>query len=65
MSLSDKWVWITIFSVVLVIVLPLIVIWGILNMSPELAFISTLGILVIWALVSGYKDWVISKRQES
>jgi predicted ABC-type exoprotein transport system permease subunit len=65
MSLSDKWVWITIFSVVLVIVLPLIVIWGILNMSPELAFIATLGILVIWAVVSGYKDWVISKRQES
>jgi hypothetical protein len=65
MSVSDKWVWITIFSVVLVMVVPLVVIWGILNMPPELRLIATLGIIVLWAVVSGYKDWVISKRQES
>jgi len=65
MAVSDKWVWITVFSVVLVIVVPLIVIWGILNMPPELRLIATLGIVVLWAVVSGYKDWVISKRQEA
>jgi hypothetical protein len=65
MSISDKWVWITIFSVTLVIVVPLIVVLWILTMSPELRLIATLGIIVLWAIVAGYKDWVISKRQEA
>jgi hypothetical protein len=65
MSVSDKWVWITIFSVVLVMVVPLIVVLGILDMPPELRIIATLGIVVLWAVVSGYKDWIVSKRREA
>lgn len=60
----DKWIWITIFSVVLVIVLPLVIVWGILNLPVELRIIATICIIILWGVVSGYKDWIVSKEQE-
>lgn len=63
--MSDKWIWITIISVFLVLVVPLAVIWIILQAPPELRVIGTIAIIVIWSVVSGYKDWVISKRREA
>lgn len=60
----DKWIWITIFSVVLVIVLPLVIVWGILNLPAELRIIATICIIILWGVVAGYKDWIVSKEQE-
>jgi len=62
--LFDKWIWITIFSVLLVIVLPLVIVWGILNLPAELRIIATICIIVLWGVVSGYKDWIVSKERE-
>lgn len=62
--LFDKWIWITIFSVLLVIVLPLVIVWGILNLPVELRIIATICIIVLWGVVSGYKDWIVSKERE-
>jgi uncharacterized membrane protein len=62
--LFDKWIWITIFSVVLIIVLPLAIVWGILNLPVELRIIATICIIVLWGVVAGYKDWIVSKEQE-
>ena len=64
-SVSDKWLWITIISAVSIVAIPLIVVWAILSISPELRIVATVAIVVLWGVVSGYKDWVISKRQES
>jgi uncharacterized membrane protein len=61
---ADRWVWITIFSALLVMVVPLMVVWVILNLPAELKVVATIGIIVLWGVVSGYKDWVVSKRQE-
>lgn len=63
--MSNKWVWITIISVFLVLLVPLAVIWLILQAPPELRLAGTIAIIVIWSVVSGYKDWVISKRREA
>jgi len=62
--LFDKWIWITVFSVVLVIVLPLVIVWGILNLPAELRLIATICVIILWAVISGYKDWIVSKEQE-
>ena len=62
--LFDKWIWITIFSVLLVIVLPLVIVWGILNLPAELRIIATICIIVLWGVFSGYKDWIVSKERE-
>jgi uncharacterized membrane protein len=63
-TFADRWVWITIFSALLVMVVPLMVVWVILNLPAELKVVATIGIIVLWGVVSGYKDWVVSKRQE-
>jgi hypothetical protein len=63
-NFADKWVWITIVSGALVIVVPLLVVWFILSLPAELKIVATIGIIVLWGVVSGYKDWVVSKRQE-
>jgi len=60
----DKWVWVVIFAAVAVIVIPLIVIWVILQLPSEFAFVATILIIILWGVASGYKDWVMSKRQE-
>ncbi len=63
-SFADKWVWITVFSAALVVVVPLLVVWFIISLPAELKIVATIGIIVLWGVVSGYKDWVVSKRQE-
>jgi hypothetical protein len=62
--LLDKWVWITILSVSLVIVGPLILVWGILSLPTELRVVATICIIILWGVVSGYKDWLVSKERE-
>jgi len=63
--LSNKWLWFTILSAVLVLVLPLVVVWFILQVSPELRVVATIAIVVLWGVVSGYKDWIVAKRREA
>jgi len=60
----DKWTWIIILSVTLVVVVPLIVVWSILQLAPEVRVVATIFIIVLWGVVSGYKDWIIAKRKE-
>lgn len=62
---STKWFWITAVLAVLVILVPLTVVWLILQVSPEIRIVATISIVVIWGIVSGYKDWVISKGKEA
>ena len=61
---SDRWFWITVISVLLVLVVPLAVVWLILQVPPEIRIVATISIIVMWSVVSGYKDWIVSKRKE-
>jgi uncharacterized membrane protein len=63
-ALSDRWVWIIILSVFAVIVIPLVTVWFILQLSPELKIVATFLIIVLWGVAAGYKDWVKTKREE-
>lgn len=60
----DKWVLITLIAAVAVIVIPLIVIWIMLQLPSEFALIATILLIILWGVASGYKDWVMSKRRE-
>lgn len=62
--LSQEWYWIIVISIILVLVIPLGVVWFILNLPPTSRLITTIAIIIIWGIVSGYKDWLIAKRQE-
>lgn len=60
----NKWFFIIVFSVTLVITIPLVVVWFILQLGPELRLIATVVVILLWGAVAGYKDWVIAKRKE-
>lgn len=61
--LSDRWFWIIIVSAALIIIIPLIVVWTIFYLPPELKLLATICIVILWGVASGYKDWIISKRK--
>lgn len=62
--LLDKWTWIILFSIISIIVVPLVVVFLILQLPPIWAFVATIIIILLWGVASGYKDYVISKRNE-
>lgn len=62
--LREEWYWIIVVAIILVFVLPLAIVWLILNLPPAARMIATIVIIVVWGVVAGYKDWLISKRKE-
>ena len=60
----DKWLWITIVSIFLIITVPLIVVWFILWLPMEFRLIATILIIVLWGVVAGYKEWATSRHNE-
>ncbi|MEM2780428.1 MAG: hypothetical protein QW791_06120 [Candidatus Bathyarchaeia archaeon] len=59
--LYDRWFWIIVISITLIVVVPLIVVWSIFYLPPELKLLATICIVILWGVASGYKDWVVSK----
>jgi hypothetical protein len=63
--IHDQWFWFTILSVIVIIVLPLIIVLFLIQLPDELKLVSMIALIVIWGVVSGYKDWVIARRKET
>ncbi|MEM2703272.1 MAG: hypothetical protein QXR45_08935 [Candidatus Bathyarchaeia archaeon] len=61
--LSDIWFWIIVISAALIILIPLVVIWTIFYLPTELKLVATICLVILWGIVSGYKDWITSKRK--
>jgi len=63
--LLNKWLWITILSLSAIVIGPFVVISLVLSLpSPELRALATFMIIFGWGIAAGFKDWVISKRNE-
>jgi amino acid transporter len=62
--LTERWLWIIIITVCLVIATPLAVVWVILNLPFPFNTIAIILLVVLWGVVAGYKEWVIEKRKE-
>jgi hypothetical protein len=62
--LKEKWYWIIVIGVTLVVALPLIIIWVILNLPEPLRLFATIVIILAWGVVSGYRDWRKHKMRE-
>jgi hypothetical protein len=63
--LKANWFWLIILSVALIVTVPFIVIYLVL-LSPPIwgPALFMVALIVVWALVSGYKDWITAKRKE-
>jgi uncharacterized membrane protein len=62
--LRERWLWIIIVAVILIITLPLTVIWLILNLPPTARLIVTIVIIMGWGVAAGYRDWLVARRKE-
>lgn len=62
--LTSKWYWIIVSIGITVFVVPYILVLVILYLPPPLNAIATIGIIIAWGIVAGYKDWLISKEKE-
>jgi hypothetical protein len=60
----ERWYWFIVVGVTLVFVLPLVIVWVILNLDPTIRLIATILLITGWGIASGYKDWIVSKRKE-
>jgi hypothetical protein len=60
----EKWFWITVVSALLIVVLPLIIVWSILTLPAELRIVATVGLVILWGVFSGYKDWLQSQQKK-
>jgi uncharacterized membrane protein len=62
--MKEEWYWIIVISVILILVLPLAIVWFLLKLPPELAFVATILLLIGWGVAAGYKDWLMARRAE-
>lgn len=63
--LKENWFWLIVVLVAVIVTVPFVVIYLVFLLPPiwgPAAFMVVL--IVVWALVSGYKDWVTAKRKE-
>jgi len=62
---KENWFWFIILLVSLIVTVPFIVIYLVLLLPPIWGpALFMVALIIIWGLVSGYKDWVIAKRKE-
>ena len=62
--LREEWLWIIILSVIAILVFPLILIWLVLYLPPELRLVITIVLIIGWGIAAGCKDWLTEKRKE-
>lgn len=62
--IKQKWYWIIVLGVSLILLVPLLVAWVLLNLPPFLSLIMTIGIVITWGVVGGYHDWIKNERKE-
>jgi len=62
--LTERWLWIIILVIFLIIATPLAVLWIILNLPFPYNTIATILLVILWGVAAGYKEWVIEKRKE-
>jgi hypothetical protein len=63
--LRTNWFWYIVLFVVLIVTVPFAVIYLVLLLPPIWGPASFMvGLIIVWALVSGYKDWVTARRKE-
>lgn len=63
--LKDRWYWYIVLLVAAIVIVPFIAVYIVL-LLPAIwgpAFFMV-GLVIIWGVVSGYKDWVTARRKE-
>jgi Kef-type K+ transport system membrane component KefB len=63
--LRENWLWLIVLFVTIIITVPFIVIYLVLLLPPIWGpALFMVALMILWAFVSGYKDWVTARRKE-
>lgn len=62
--LSEKWLWIIIFAVIMIVAFPLLIVYIILLLPFPFNTLATILLIIGWGIAAGYKEWIISKEKE-
>jgi len=62
--LSEKWLWIIIFAVIMIVAFPLLIVYIILLLPFPFNTLVTILLIIGWGIAAGYKEWIISKEKE-
>jgi hypothetical protein len=63
--LKEKWLWIIILSLILITVGSFLIVYLILILPFPLNTILFVGLLILWGVVSGYKEWLKKEREKA
>jgi len=62
--LTSRWYWIIVISASSIIITPFLIIILIISLPTPFNLLATIGIIIAWGIVGGYKDWIIAKAKE-
>jgi len=62
--LSEKWFWIIVLSLILILVGSMIIVLVIVYLPSPYNAILTILIIVVWGIAAAYKDWLKEKEKE-
>jgi uncharacterized protein involved in cysteine biosynthesis len=63
--IKEKWFWLLIICLALIVVLPFLIIYLILFLPPLWGpALATVILIILWGIASGYKDYIVAKRRE-
>jgi hypothetical protein len=61
---KEKWFWILLTVLVLMILIPFMVIMAILNLPPILRWVATVLLILCWGVAAAYKEWIKEKHEQ-
>jgi uncharacterized membrane-anchored protein len=63
--LKENWFWVIVLFAIFIVGLPFVVIYAVFLLPPIWGpALFMIALMIVWAVVSGYKDWVTAKRKE-
>lgn len=62
--LTEKWLWIIILLLIVIMVGPLFIAFFILLLPFPFNTIATILLVVGWGIAAGYKEWILEKKKE-
>jgi len=62
--LTEKWLWIIIIVLSLIVVLPFVIVLFIVFLPFPYNTVATICLVIGWGIAAGYKEWVMSKGKE-
>jgi hypothetical protein len=63
--LSSKYFWVIVIAGILVTLTPFLLVLAISLLPSPFNALATIGIVIAWAVVAAYKDWILSKIKEA